>query len=86
MSLTRDRTADSQPVDDRSVPSRAMGGQRRGRTGLRGALGYRGPEGGYKHSSQAPVGRRPAGALAAWLNVIDSADCCERSEQLVGTR
>jgi aryl-alcohol dehydrogenase-like predicted oxidoreductase len=59
--------------------------RRLGRTGLQvSVLGLGGSEVGYESASQATVDRLVGGALDAGLNVIDTAECYERSEQLLG--
>src|SRR5262249_38271330 len=59
--------------------------RRLGRTGLRvSVLGLGGSEIGYEGASQAAVDRLLGSALDAGLNVIDTAECYDRSEELVG--
>lgn len=59
--------------------------RRLGGTGLRvSVLGLGGSEIGYESASQATVDRLLGSALDAGLNVIDTAECYERSEQLIG--
>ena len=59
--------------------------RRLGRTGLRvSVLGFGGSEIGYERASQTAVDRLLGSALDAGLNVIDTAECYERSEQLIG--
>ena len=47
-------------------------------------LGFGGSEIGYEDVSAAAVGRLLNEALDAGLNVVDTAECYERSEQLIG--
>jgi aryl-alcohol dehydrogenase-like predicted oxidoreductase len=59
--------------------------RRLGRTGLRvSVLGLGGSEIGYEGASQATVDRLLGSALDAGLNVIDTAECYDKSEQLLG--
>lgn len=59
--------------------------RRLGRTGLRvGVLGFGGSEIGYEGAAPAAVARLLGQALDAGLNVIDTAECYERSEELIG--
>jgi aryl-alcohol dehydrogenase-like predicted oxidoreductase len=59
--------------------------RRLGRTGLRvSVLGLGGSEIGYEGASQVTVDRLLGSALDAGLNVIDTAECYEKSEQLIG--
>ena len=47
-------------------------------------LGFGGSEVGYQRASGRTVARLLGGALDAGLNVIDTAECYERSEELIG--
>jgi aryl-alcohol dehydrogenase-like predicted oxidoreductase len=47
-------------------------------------LGFGGSEIGYQRASGRAVARLLGGALDAGLNVIDTAECYERSEELIG--
>jgi len=47
-------------------------------------LGFGGSEIGYQRVSERTVARLLGGALDAGLNVIDTAECYERSEELIG--
>jgi aryl-alcohol dehydrogenase-like predicted oxidoreductase len=59
--------------------------RRLGRTGLRvSVLGLGGSEIGYESASQATVDRLLGSALDAGLNVVDTAECYEKSEELIG--
>jgi aryl-alcohol dehydrogenase-like predicted oxidoreductase len=60
--------------------------RRLGRTGLRvSVLGFGGSEIGYEGVSPATVTRLLGQALDTGLTVIDTAECYERSEELIGT-
>ncbi|MGH7390759.1 MAG: aldo/keto reductase [Candidatus Rokuibacteriota bacterium] len=59
--------------------------RRLGRTGMDvGVLGFGGSEIGYQRASVAAVERLLGRALDAGLNVVDTAECYERSEELIG--
>src|SRR5260370_712942 len=59
--------------------------RRLGRTDmLVSVLGFGGSEIGYQRVSRRTVGRLLGGALDAGLNVIDTAECYEDSEELIG--
>src|SRR6266478_1556866 len=59
--------------------------RRLGRTDMMAsALGFGGSEIGYQRVSRRTVTRLLAGALDAGLNVIDTAECYEDSEELIG--
>src|SRR5437667_351552 len=71
--------------DARSVSSGAMEKRRLGRTGLRvSVLGFGGSEIAYEGASQATVDRLLGSALEAGLNVFDTAECYDKSEELIG--
>lgn len=56
-----------------------------GRTGMQvSVLGFGGSEIGYERVSVPVVRRMLNGALAAGLNVVDTAECYESSEELIG--
>ena len=59
--------------------------RRLGRTDMMvSVLGFGGSEIGYQRVSRRTVGRLLGGALDAGLNVIDTAECYEDSEELIG--
>jgi aryl-alcohol dehydrogenase-like predicted oxidoreductase len=59
--------------------------RRLGRTDMMASvLGFGGSEIGYQRVSRRTVARLLAGALDAGLNVIDTAECYEDSEELIG--
>ncbi|HWN91529.1 MAG TPA: aldo/keto reductase, partial [Verrucomicrobiae bacterium] len=59
--------------------------RRLGRTDMMvSVLGFGGSEIGYQRVSRRTVGRLLDGALDAGLNVIDTAECYEDSEELIG--
>ncbi len=59
--------------------------RRLGRTDMMASvLGFGGSEIGYQRSSRRTVARLLEGALDAGLNVIDTAECYEDSEELIG--
>jgi len=59
--------------------------RRLGRTGMEASvLGFGGSEIGYQRASLKSVERLLGGALDAGLNVIDTAECYEDSEELIG--
>ncbi len=56
-----------------------------GKTGLKvSALGFGGSEIGYQDASQKVAGKILGAALDAGINVIDTAECYESSEELIG--
>jgi aryl-alcohol dehydrogenase-like predicted oxidoreductase len=64
---------------------RAMERRRLGRTDMvASVLGFGGSEIGYQRVSERTVARLLGGALDAGLNVIDTAECYEDSEALIG--
>src|SRR4029453_12558459 len=64
----------------RAMERRALGGPHRGA----GVLGFGGSEIGYQKASLKTVERLLGSALDAGLNVIDTAECYEDSEELIG--
>jgi aryl-alcohol dehydrogenase-like predicted oxidoreductase len=59
--------------------------RRLGKTGMEASvLGFGGSEIGYQRASPKAVERLLGGALDAGLNVIDTAECYEDSEELIG--
>lgn len=59
--------------------------RRLGRTGIAvSVLGFGGSEIGYQRTPAATVARLLARALEAGVNVIDTAECYERSEEVIG--
>src|SRR5436190_22313990 len=80
-----DNVVTESPWMDRSVSSSAMEKRRLGQTNLDvSVLGFGGSEIGYEGASRATVARLLGGALDAGLTVIDTAECYERSEELIG--
>src|SRR5262249_58336843 len=74
-------------VGDRMSASRrsALEQRRLGRTDMVvSVLGFGGSEIGYQGVSGRTVGRLLGGALDAGLNVIDTAECYDESEKLIG--
>jgi aryl-alcohol dehydrogenase-like predicted oxidoreductase len=66
--------------------SLAIERRRLGRTGMQvSVLGFGGSEIGYEAASAATVERLLGRAIDAGLNVIDTAECYEKSEELIGT-
>ena len=73
------------PSHGRTRADGAMEQRRLGRTDIvASVLGFGGSEIGYQGVSGRTVGRLLAGALDAGLNVIDTAECYEDSESLIG--
>jgi aryl-alcohol dehydrogenase-like predicted oxidoreductase len=65
--------------------TRAMERRRLGRTDMEASvLGFGGSEIGYQRASRRAVERLLGSALDAGLNVIDTAECYEDSEELIG--
>src|SRR5262249_46004858 len=74
-------------VGDRmnASPHSALEQRRLGRTDMVASiLGFGGSEIGYQGVSGRTVGRLLGGALDAGLNVIDTAECYDESESLIG--
>lgn len=68
-----------------SAPSSPLERRRLGTTDIRASvLGFGGSEVGYQRVSARSVARLIGGALDAGLNVIDTAECYENSEALIG--
>src|SRR5262244_3934011 len=73
------------PRARRGERSRAMERRRLGRTDMDASvLGFGGSEIGYQEASLKSVERLLGSALDAGLNVIDTAECYEDSEELIG--